>query len=302
MGVADSGHGGGGSGDGTRDYALVGGQPLAAPHPGSGLYPIVPRKPPQRWVRWVFAVAGVAAAVVSLVVTPVPVSSSTLLADLRAGRVDEVVLRCRADESAAFTTGFPANTFDAQVCWSHGWWAYRTSALELEEQLAASASAPGADPVDVRASVAATAVDAERPQPRFVAPLPVGGEMGLTTLASSWLWLGLWLLAVLLLAGGPQPRRMTKWGVFWTLAFPLNAGVLWWLFAEAPWSARARALPEPASFRVRVMYDGRGRFGGGQMFGLLVLAALAYSVLAFGVGHGLGALLSVDTQDAWVVR
>jgi hypothetical protein len=67
-------------------------------------------------------------------------------------------------------------------------------------------------------------------------------------------------------------------------------------------TARTRAARAGQLSGACDVYDGRGRFGGGQMLGLLVLAALAYSVLAFGVGHGLGALLSVDTQGAWGVR
>jgi hypothetical protein len=49
-----------------------------------------------------------------------------------------------------------------------------------------------------------------------------------------------------------------------------------------------RALPEPASQRVRVMYDGRTRFGGGQLSVVLLLASMALAVVAYFVGEGIG--------------
>ena len=108
---------------------------------------------------------------------------------------------------------------------------------------------------------------------------------------------------IVLLVTGPQPRFMTKWAVFWTLGMPLNAGLFWWLFYEAPWSARARAMPEPAGRTVRQTFDGRRRRGGGQMFLWLLLAGLAWSGLTTGVEASLSALLQpTGTVGVWTVE
>ena len=71
-------------------------QPPTYPPPGpqSGLYPIPQRKPPARWLRWVLLAAVVLPSALSVLLTPVQVSSDKLLADLRAGQVQKVSLNC----------------------------------------------------------------------------------------------------------------------------------------------------------------------------------------------------------------
>lgn len=54
------------------------------------------------------------------------------------------------------------------------------------------------------------------------------------------------LLLLALLAFGPQPRRLTKWGWTWLLlVLPQFAGPALLLWREAPWSRRATAEREP---------------------------------------------------------
>jgi hypothetical protein len=261
--------------------------PPPAPQPaGQALYPIVPRKPRPRWVRWVLAAVTTAATIGGLMMAAVPVSPQTLLDHLRAGTVDEVTLRCVSSDSVTFFTG-AADTFAGEVCWSRGPLHYRTDAQTLREELR------DADVIDggaaLRPSLVAAAREAGHPAPTVTRMSPGDFAAGQLVVWANTLAT---IAAVVFLIVGPQPRRMTKWGVFWTLMLPLNVGMLWWLFAEAPWAPRARALPEPASQRVRVMYDGRTRFGGGQMFVVLLLASMALAVVAYFVGEGIGGLLS----------
>ena len=61
---------------------------------------------------------------------------------------------------------------------------------------------------------------------------------------------GALLLLLALLAFGPQPRRLTKWGWTWLLlVLPLSAGPALLLAREAPWSRRATAEREPVDRR-----------------------------------------------------
>jgi hypothetical protein len=75
-------------------------------------------------------------------------------------------------------------------------------------QSAATEQPGGVAPrVDVYRSVIATATAADLPVPQMGSLGPYG-------------WLGwplvlAWLAGVLLLVAGPQPRRVTKWGLFW---------------------------------------------------------------------------------------
>jgi hypothetical protein len=77
------------------------------------------------------------------------------------------------------------------------------------------------------------------------------------------------VVLVLVLMLGPQPRRVTKWALFWWFLTPLNAGLIWALVREAPWAPAARALPVPAPHRFQP--DDR-RFTGGLAFLLMLLA------------------------------
>ena len=61
--------------------------------------------------------------------------------------------------------------------------------------------------------------------------------LGLSTLAG--------VILVLVLIGGPQPRRATKWAWFWLLLVPGAVTQLAWLAIEAPWSERTNRRPEP---------------------------------------------------------
>jgi hypothetical protein len=84
------------------------------------------------------------------------------------------------------------------------------------------------------------------------------------------------VVLVLVVVLGPQPRRMTKWALFWALLLPLNLGMIWALRREAPWSPEARAWPEPAPHRWQ---PADRRRTGGETFVWLLLAAVAGKVV-----------------------
>ncbi len=86
-------------------------------------------------------------------------------------------------------------------------------------------------------------------------------------------WPVVWLVMLFVLVTGPQPRRATKWAVFWLLAIPGGLGMLWVLAREAPWSRRAVALPEPAAGHEW------GRWTGGRTF--LVVLVVSFVVVSF---------------------
>jgi len=90
------------------------------------------------------------------------------------------------------------------------------------------------------------------------------------------------LLVTLIRAG--QPRRAAKWATFWLLYLPLNAGMILTLLREAPWSPRARKLPEPLPHKLQKVQGPEGRTTGGHAF-LLVLVTTA-------VVKALGALVA----------
>jgi hypothetical protein len=261
----------------------------------SDAYPERHRRPPPSWVRWALLVVAVGVALYGLWATPVPQPPKALLEDLRAGRADRVTLAC-SDTSLTFRTG-TSPTFGDQVCWSDGTLLYRVSRGELR---AAMRSPAGSSSIDLAATIRATAADAGDPRVAFTETAgPVDVDSPLPQ--------GLYLLAVVIALGflisGPQPRRLTKWGVFWTLGIPGNVGVVWWLLREAPWDPRANALPEPADYRVRRMYDGRKRRGGGEMLLWLVLAAVVWAMLTWLGGAALGALLEPSGDvGRWVAR
>ncbi len=90
--------------------------------------------------------------------------------------------------------------------------------------------------------------------------------------------------AFLLLVVGPQPRRKTKWGTFWSFGLPAGLGVAWWVLRDAPWNSTMIRVPAPAP-RVRgLLPSGIRRMGGGAAFlGLSVLLGSLLSAGLFGL-------------------
>jgi hypothetical protein len=89
------------------------------------------------------------------------------------------------------------------------------------------------------------------------------------------------LLLLLVMLRGGQPRLATRWATFWLLLSPMNIGMLRILIREAPWSPEMRAWPEPSPHRL--MPDDRRLTGGGgfvQMLFCYISVGLAVTALA----------------------
>lgn len=91
------------------------------------------------------------------------------------------------------------------------------------------------------------------------------------------LGLVVFLLLVLVMFLGGQPRLATRWATFWLLLSPMNIGSLRILIREAPWSAEMRAWPEPPPHRLLPL--DRRLTGGGAFLQLL----LAYFVVQLAI-------------------
>ncbi|RJK96977.1 hypothetical protein [Vallicoccus soli] len=95
-------------------------------------------------------------------------------------------------------------------------------------------------------------------------------------------WGAAWLVALVVLVAGPQPRRATKWAWCWFLVvLPSTLGVLAWLLLDAPWSRRRRAAREPLAHDLqRRLPGGDARLTGGRALVLAVLLGLLTGVAA----------------------
>ena len=218
---------------------------------------------PRSWSRWriPLSVLVVVSFVGSLALVPRSAHIADLARDLQQGVVTTVDVSPPSGQrwgpTAAIMLG---RTFSSQIRW-------QTNSGQIYEASSGwLTSRPGQ--VAVGPSVVATAQAAGQVAPRLAS---LAG--GWHAWAARWLPLFLWGLLVALLLAGPQPRRMTKWAVFWLLMTAGGLGALWWLWRDVPWSqAVARA-------------NGR-RLNGWVTFGLAFVINVALSaVIVAGFHH-----------------
>jgi hypothetical protein len=166
---------------------------------------------------------------------------------------------------------------------------------ELRDLVVAEPTGEGDGPVDVVASIDATARAAG------VTP-PVWGEVGLA--AWSRLPLGIVSLCFLgLLVFGSQLRRVTTWGMFWLLGVPLGVGLMWWVVRDAPFDPAMSARAEPRARQRGMTAAGVPRAGGGKTFLLAWVLSLGLAfVLSVLVGIQGSPSSSVSTEPVTIVR
>jgi hypothetical protein len=233
---------------------------------------------PARAALWVLLVSSV---LFALWGTPRYASQDDLARSLKAGDV----LAVSDGSSAKFGLEVGPSGVSVATSGTTAVWEDSTRRLHRTDLQQLSLGVPGeaTGPVDVAATITATAQAAGHPG------VVIDGSLG----PAEWsaLPLGLLVLAALaFLILGPQPRRVTKWGMFWLLWIPLAGGVAWWLAREAPFVERLRAVVAPPP-RVRGdMPYGVRRAGGG----VTVVVTLGVSIL---LGLGLAVVLGLGSSS-----
>lgn len=148
--------------------------------------------------------------------------------------------------------------------------------------------------VDLDATIAATAQAAGEQQPA----LGVLGPAQWSAVPLGLLSLG--MLGLLVLGG--QPRRVTKWGMFWALGVPLGLGLAWWLARDAPFAPAMNRLDPPAPRAKSLQPNGIDRRGGGVVF--LVVWGVSIGI-GLALAMVIGLLGSTDgpdsPQEVWTV-
>ena len=217
-------------------------------------------------------------------------SLATFRADLDAGRVTEVLL---AGPGSYLPPGAATDSgrFGRTVRWEVTGGGRRVAALSD----GVGAADPGdwsgevnlSDGSDLPGRQPSTEAEVEQDLRRRVeaAGVPVGEPGGHWPERALWLSGITALLLLLVLVGGPQPRRATKWAWFWLMLVPGGITQLAWLAAEAPWSGPARRRPEPRPHRQQ---PDDPRLTGGRA----VLLAIAVGILLGVAGRQLAGWLA----------
>lgn len=91
---------------------------------------------------------------------------------------------------------------------------------------------------------------------------------------------GIFLLLLVVLLLGGQPRRATRWATFWLLLTPMNLGMLRTLVREAPWSGAMRAWPEPPPHRMMPI---DARMTDGSAFVMMLLSYIPVQLALAGL-------------------
>lgn len=225
---------------------------------------------PVRVVLWVLLVAS---ALFALWGTPRPASQDAFAAALKAGDVVSVSL----DGSQPFGLELGASGIRHESGPNLVLWESTNGQVHRTDLSALSRGTPGSDgdAVDVGATIAATSRAAGHDRALFQSSLGPAQYATIPLVVLS-------LAALIWLVAGPQPRRVTKWGMFWLLGLPLGVGLAWWLARDAPFVERLHRAPAPAPRARGPMPYGVGRLGGGATFGI-----------AIAVNIGLGMLIAV---------
>jgi hypothetical protein len=253
-------------------------------------------------LRLPLLVAAIGLSFLSWVTTPLQASAGALPDDLTNGKVARVTLDCSPAPDNGLTLwvnlGGPGESAAAgrQVCWVNRSGLSYVADLRQHATISQWRIGLGGDQQpDVAATVSSTAKAAD---PGTV----LSGSQGLTSVVRDVaMVLGLLLLVglVLALVGGPQPRRLTKWGTFWVLLIPGGLGVAWWLCCDAPWNRNLQRLPEPLP---RWRGDVGGfvqRHGGWTGFAALVVCSLVVGYSADIAASWIGA--EQDRGGVWQV-
>lgn len=214
--------------------------------------PVVTRRTP-RWLVWHgrLSLALLAALLVFAAVVPAVGARSASLSDLRAaieaGRVDQVSV------TGALPPGATGSS-TAHLLWQDGLIARVTTVLHLSDGW--HATPPRLADLDHLVGDMGHELSVGGKHVSLRAVTRVQGPGDSTSLAG-WhlpLWMSpvggvLWVVAVLLLATGPEPRWATRWAWFWAFITPLGVVALP-LFALGSVPLPGRPAPRPPGHRL----------------------------------------------------
>jgi hypothetical protein len=215
-------------------------------------------------LRWLIVLALVVGIAAWFDLTPRHAGAADFAHDLRAGKVNSYQV------GSTFETRHltPLSVFEnsdsgssaSSVLWSTG--PFHRYSFTLDSVLGADRTRSAPD-VEARRFVAAN----------------IGGQRvpTLEPLGNSWseriaapVTAAAYLALLVVLGRGPQPRRATKWSLFFIYGIPAGLGAFWALLREAPWSREAMSRPEPPPGPIP------GRWTGGRT---LIVVALSYTLV-----------------------
>jgi hypothetical protein len=224
-------------------------------------------------IRWLLVALLVADVAAGLLTQPRQSFLSELRADLTAGKVRSITFAYHDEVRPLLVSdgGFHSADRGPLVLWRVGAVDYRVADLSdgVPFLLSGSDSQPGE--AGLRAQISRVAGQ------RGV-PLYQGGHDLLLRFPQVELLVFLLLMVVLFLGG--QPRLATRWATFWLLLTPMNLGMLRTLVGEAPWSAAMRGWPEPPPHRMMPL---DARLTGGPAFLIMLLSHLAVQLALAGL-------------------
>lgn len=250
-----------------------------------------PTTPRLRVARAAMLALTTLAALAVLVTTPFSAEEGEFIHALRSGEIQSVAVGHSADfytASGVHTTGINVQD-DIAVSWVNRFGFRREAVLDQLRGIAQVTETdpptnPSTPPLDPSASIARTAHNLGAVAPKVVQP------GGLRFDRLKWLSALVTVLMIGILVYGPQPRRMTKWGAFWSYLIPFNIGIFSALLRDSPWNPRTNRLPEPRpgdrAVVDRVTNEVIPRYSGGVMFlWSILIAGFAISLVLLGIAR-----------------
>jgi hypothetical protein len=224
-------------------------------------------------LRWFLVALLVADAAAGLVTQPRQSVVSDLQQDLAAGKVRSITFADHDElRPLALSEGrFHSADVGPLVLWRVGAVDYRVANLRNSGPFLIG----GDNPLPGEAGLQSQIFRLARAQN---VPVHSGGHDLLLRFPQVGMLVFLLLLVVLL--RGAQPRRATRWATFWLLLTPMNLGMLRTLVLEAPWSAAMRRWPEPPPHRLMPI---DARMTGGAAFLIMLLSYIPVQLALAGL-------------------
>jgi hypothetical protein len=226
-------------------------------------------------IRWLLVAVLLADIAAGLLTQPRQSFLSDLHADLTAGKVRSITFADHDDVRlfALTSSRITSQDIGPVVLWRVGAVDYRVANLRNSPPFIGDEGGPFPFQSRLRSQISRVA-GAQR--------VPVhSGEQDLLLRFPKVGLLVFLLMLVVLLRGG-QPRRATRWATFWLLLTPMSLGMLRTLALEAPWSAAMRAWPEPPPHRMMPI---DARMTGGSAFLIMLLSYIPVQLALAGLAN-----------------